>query len=401
VQAQQRLWGALIHDGTGVYYVDPDTQHEMGLDNALAWTDGNGVAFSLDALDGTITVPQRLYLLVHELVHKQLGHPQRGKLARKLKTFAGLPYCEDIFDMACEAVCNAHALATNIGTPPQGSFFDAHVTYRDTLAGVYQRYYKKHGGGGRLGNRPGGTLSGDLAEPREEASTGALEAHDSRMRTATKAGLELERGSRKPGTGAGAYLLHVEKWSEPRIDWKEEMAGLFTPCMGRDKPDFTRLNRRIYLRSGGLVIAPARRGVRARLVIVVGDTSGSHITPTQMEAFFREMGGILRDVRPRECIVAGIDWVKPKTWVTLEGADELESARPVVKGGGGTDFRPAFEWVKEQGWEPDALVYFTDAQGPFPKEPPNYPVFWAVTTDDKVPWGQRIQVDLEPSEFGA
>jgi predicted metal-dependent peptidase len=404
VQAQQPLWGALIHDGGGVNYVDPETQAEWGMEQALAWTDGKSVTVTLPMVNGTMTAAQADYVLVHELVHKQHGHPQRGVLAQKLKTFAGLPYVAGIFDMACEAICNAHALATGIGTPPQGSFFDRNVTYKDTLAGVYQRYYQKHGGGGcgGLGERPGGTLAGDLVDSGDEPSTGALEAHDSRMRTATKAGLELQRQRKsKPGQGAGDYLLHVEKWSEPQVDWREEMAGLFQPWTGRDKPDFTRMNRRVYLRSGGLVVSAARRGVRARQVVLISDTSGSHFSQAQQAVFFREMEGILSDVRPRETIVAGVDYVKPKTWVTLEGAEGIENARPAIKGGGGTDFRPAFEWIKEQGWEPDAVVYVTDAQGPFPKDQPPYPVFWCVTTDDKVPWGRRIQVTIDTPEFGS
>ena len=64
-----------------------------------------------------------------------------------------------------------------------------------------------------------------------------------------------------------------------------------------------------------------------------------------------------------------------------------------VSGGGGTDFRPVFEWLEAQGIPPALLVYFTDAEGPFPEFEPNFPVIWLVKGNEPVPWGQRIQLN--------
>jgi len=49
--------------------------------------------------------------------------------------------------------------------------------------------------------------------------------------------------------------------------------------------------------------------------------------------------------------------------------------------------------VELQGLTPEALVYFTDAEGEFPETEPYYPVIWLVKGKDKVPWGQRIQLN--------
>ena len=64
-----------------------------------------------------------------------------------------------------------------------------------------------------------------------------------------------------------------------------------------------------------------------------------------------------------------------------------------LHGGGGTDFRPVFEWLDTQGQRPELLVYFTDAQGQFPQSEPNFPVIWLVKGKDPVPWGQRVQLN--------
>ncbi|MFI0460222.1 MAG: VWA-like domain-containing protein, partial [Candidatus Thiodiazotropha endolucinida] len=42
---------------------------------------------------------------------------------------------------------------------------------------------------------------------------------------------------------------------------------------------------------------------------------------------------------------------------------------------------------------PDLLVYFTDAEGAFPKQVPHYPVIWLVKGKRTPPWGQRIQLN--------
>jgi len=49
--------------------------------------------------------------------------------------------------------------------------------------------------------------------------------------------------------------------------------------------------------------------------------------------------------------------------------------------------------VAQQDLRPDALVYFTDAEGDFPELPPEFPVIWLVKGRAKVPWGRRIQLN--------
>jgi predicted metal-dependent peptidase len=59
-------------------------------------------------------------------------------------------------------------------------------------------------------------------------------------------------------------------------------------------------------------------------------------------------------------------------------------------GGGGTEFGPCFDWLDEHGILPQTLVFLTDLYGSFPPSPPAYPVLWASTGSQKVPFGQVI-----------
>jgi predicted metal-dependent peptidase len=64
-----------------------------------------------------------------------------------------------------------------------------------------------------------------------------------------------------------------------------------------------------------------------------------------------------------------------------------------ISGGGGTDFRPVFDWLEQERISPDLLVYFTDAEGRFPQCEPPYPVIWLVKGKAPVPFGVRIQLN--------
>ena len=75
-----------------------------------------------------------------------------------------------------------------------------------------------------------------------------------------------------------------------------------------------------------------------------------------------------------------------------------------LKGFGGTDFRPVFEYVDELLAEGklkkvDGVIYFTDGFGIFPRKPPKYKtafVFLDKEEPVKVPsWAMKVYLDEE------
>jgi predicted metal-dependent peptidase len=86
-------------------------------------------------------------------------------------------------------------------------------------------------------------------------------------------------------------------------------------------------------------------------------------------------------------------------WADAEvaGVQTFERGDPVVctpKGGGGTDFRPVFNWVEAHEDEDIAcVIYLTDMYGTFPKEAPAMPVLWVATSDVVGPWGDTIRLE--------
>ena len=63
----------------------------------------------------------------------------------------------------------------------------------------------------------------------------------------------------------------------------------------------------------------------------------------------------------------------------------------ILKGGGGTDFRPVFEWIDLHAPTAPLLLYFTDLDGRFPDTEPFIDTVWITTEREKeVPFGESI-----------
>lgn len=73
----------------------------------------------------------------------------------------------------------------------------------------------------------------------------------------------------------------------------------------------------------------------------------------------------------------------------------IQEALRLFVGGGGTDFRPAFEELAKRRTQPDVVVFITDGYGPAPCQPPPYRVIWAVLGGGPRPaaWGEYIAID--------
>ena len=86
----------------------------------------------------------------------------------------------------------------------------------------------------------------------------------------------------------------------------------------------------------------------------------------------------------------------PSPTVRSPSLREGSYRRPI--GGGGTEFAPFFDAADEAGLVADGTVavYLTDGEGPFPSEPPNYPVLWIVTPggidEDRFPFGDVVRM---------
>ncbi|MGW8247027.1 MAG: vWA domain-containing protein [Acidiferrobacterales bacterium] len=187
------------------------------------------------------------------------------------------------------------------------------------------------------------------------------------------------------GKLGGAMARMVDHLLQPQLPWRMLLARYMT-AVARDDYSFLRPSNR---REGDAIL-PSLRSTQAELTVTL-DTSGS-ISDKEMQEFISEINAIKGQVRARLSVLACDAAVNEQCPWRFEPWEEVELPNS-MNGGGGTDFRPPFEFVEKQDQQPDLMVYFTDAEGEFPKNPPPYPVIWLVKGKNPVPWGQRIQLN--------
>ncbi len=187
------------------------------------------------------------------------------------------------------------------------------------------------------------------------------------------------------GKLGGDMARLVDFMLQPQLPWRMLLARYVT-SVARDDYNYSRPSTR----RGDPAIFPRLRSAQINLTVAL-DISGS-ITNKEMSEFLSEINAIKGQMRAQvtlnacdSAIVDGGPWIY-EAWEEFSLPDKM-------KGGGGTSFTPIFNWVDTLDQAPDLLVYFTDAEGEFPKEVPLYPVLWLVKGKLPVPWGQRIQLN--------
>ena len=149
-----------------------------------------------------------------------------------------------------------------------------------------------------------------------------------------------------------------------------------------------RPNRRFV--SSGLYLPSVERRSIGEIVIAV-DTSGS-IGTQELEQFSGEINAIANEAQPELIRVIYCD-------AAVQAVDEFGLSEPITlspKGGGGTDFIPAFKWVEEEenDIEPMCLIYLTDlCRNSFPPAP-DYPVLWVTDSQKTAPFGETLRIRI-------
>jgi predicted metal-dependent peptidase len=168
--------------------------------------------------------------------------------------------------------------------------------------------------------------------------------------------------------------------AESKIAWRD---ALYQYVHRHAKEDYRFFppNRR-YIHQGFAL--PSLQSERLQIVVAI-DTSGS-IDEALLAQFFAEFEAIMQSFANYEIALIACD-SKIQYHKTFYPGDILEYR---TKGGGGTDFRPVFDYIDKEIPNPSLLIYFTDAQGRFPKTEPLFDILWALPEDAEVPFGEKL-----------
>ena len=228
---------------------------------------------------------------------------------------------------------------------------------------------------------PGG-VGQVLDAPEPEAESGPSVSEQAReWQIAVE---QAETVAKVAGKLPGGAVRAVEVSQAAKVDWRELLQRAWSDTIPTDY-SWTRPNRR-HVWAGLYLPGITSEGV-GEIAIAV-DCSGS-VSSRQLGLFEAEVRSIMAGQRPRLVHVLYFDAAVQK--VETYQAGQPVSLSPV--GGGGTDFRPCFDWLDERGIVPQTLVFLTDLCGTFPEEVPPYPVLWASTETRRVPFGQVVPME--------
>jgi len=211
--------------------------------------------------------------------------------------------------------------------------------------------------------------------------------------------------------------LNKEEQQELEQEWKLAVIEAISTCQGdmpgemmrkildvvanSDLPWYTLLNdflqrtaRNDYnwnipsKRYGQNIIMPSLISNELKDMVIAIDSSGS-IDEIAFQKFGAEVNEIFAAFQTRITLLYCDSRIrKIEEYATEDLPIIFEAA-----GGGGTSFRPVFDYIENEGLAPACLIYFTDLYGKFPKQEPDYPVLWIAINNDKdeAPFGETIR----------
>lgn len=226
------------------------------------------------------------------------------------------------------------------------------------------------------------------------------EAHAERVRKAVAEA--IKEASRGYGNVPGALSRWAgDRLAPPTIPWREKLsqavrqAATYRAGAIVHRYDAPSRRQSALGFGSGCPVIPRLRAPLARVAVVV-DTSGSMCDEALSDAL-GEISGVLQAVQSKITFIAADASVHSFAEVRT-----LEELKPLLKGGGGTDFCPAFTALEKMQIQPEIVVYVTDGDGRAPTKAPTWcKVIWTLVgryQRKPAEWGEIVKVTRTDSK---
>jgi hypothetical protein len=342
--------------------------------------DGKNLFVNPEFLE-TLTEPQTIGVLCHEVLHIANAHH-----LRKGKRDHGR------WNKACDFVINPIVMSAGMELPPEG-LVDPKYTGKsaERVYGMLEEEEKDKPKPDQPedGEGEGDGGFGEVLDGTEGMSDSEVSMAEQEVKVMVAEAAEAARRQGKLPASVAALVGEIIK---PKVNWKEALRR-FVSAVVPSNYSWARPNRR-FIAQNVYLPGIVKSGVG---VMVVGiDTSGSIYADANLtKQFLSEVEAICDETKPETVHVVFCDAAISAT-DTFDNGDMcgvFDRLKGLVRGGGGTDFRPVFKWVEDQGIQPAAMIYLTDMEGVFPQHAPPYPVLWAKTTDHPAPFGESVRIE--------
>jgi len=217
----------------------------------------------------------------------------------------------------------------------------------------------------------------------EEKSVESLEAEILQEQLLAEEAISLLEAKLQTGEAPQSIERFFDISCFGKIDWREELRTALDRYF---RDDYTLMPPSKKLLSQGIYL-PSTISQTFRLVIAI-DSSGS-VDEGLLNEFLSEVNFLMMLTQNYEIDILVCD-EKIHTHKKFYSGDSLDVE---LKGGGGTDFCPVFQYIQEHFDDVKLLLYFTDLEGRFPDRGVNYEVKWVTPKERDVPFGELIVLD--------
>lgn len=224
------------------------------------------------------------------------------------------------------------------------------------------------------------TLEEENAEDKEEtSSTSELDELTEEMKEHLE---QIFQKSKRQGNLPKDMHFVVPEYFSHKVDWREFLYG-YIASHAKTSYTFTPPNMKFLYRG---IYLPSMSSDLLRVIVAV-DTSGS-VDKALLGTFLGEVTSMMEQYPNYEIDLITADAKIQSVKTFLPGEPLVYE----VSGGGGTDFRPVFEYIDRHIDYPTLLLYFTDGEGTYPKDEVTYDVLWVMPEEKKVPFGEVIVI---------
>lgn len=316
-----------------------------------------------------LTSRNMMFLLAHEALHYMLCHSLR--LGTRNHT---------AWNIACDKVINDTLVHSNVGDPiPDGVYMDG---ARDLSA--EQLYNEDDDDGGGPGRGIGNDIlppTGDDGQPLDDAEIREIQTQ-AKIET-----IQAAKAAKAVGKLPGSIERIVDELVNVTTPWFDILERFM---VGKVKDDITwnRLNKRFI--SQGIHL-PGRATKRTMGVAVLVIDSSCSVSQEEFKAYNGHINRILEMCNPELVHVIYCD-------TNVTGHDEYTADDLPINirtvAGGGTRFKPAFDYIDDQDLEPEVVVYLTDGHCADTQHfTTPYETVWLTTGSTDLAWGTIIKFE--------
>lgn len=326
----------------------------------------------------TNSVDESVFWIAHEIMHTVFKHMSRGETWQRHGVGPDFKKFQmSRWNKACDYVVNITLHEAGIGKMPIDALSHPAVTVDSQVDDVYAM----------LPEDPEDEENDDQVgdDQHQKPQPGQVPSQAKVDRALNQA----KDAAKAQGSGNGVLDRLVEEITNPKVDWKEVMREFMVDTMGRDETTWARCNRR-RLALPPHIPMPGTKGSRSGNIAIVVDASGS-ISDTEIAEFMGEVQGILQEAPPELC---KLYWTHTNVFQVDEVDEDTDLSELKPSESGGTDMEAGLTVAEEDMPDLDAIIVLTDGYTNFQEiAPVNVPVMWVMTTDQRAPYGNNIQLE--------